>query len=110
MLVVLMGLIVCFEVAAVAMVGYVFENDEMYSSRNWRLGAGWACAMASWIVVLIAAIGLGAGMYVVGRREKVGDEIDDISDPLLRGQREGGDERRGVGYGTSEGGCGGGYE
>ena len=102
MLVVLMGMIVCFEVAAVAMVGYVFENDEMYSSRKWRLGAGWGCAMGSWIAVLTAAIGLGAGMYVLGRREEVGGEVDDVSDPLLRAQTEGRDERRGAGYGTSE--------
>ena len=102
MLVVLMGMIVCFEVAAVAMVGYVFENDEMYSSRKWRLGAGWGCAMGSWAVVLIAAVGLGAGMYVLGRREKVGGAEDDVSDPLLRGQTDGRDEGVVAGYGTSE--------
>lgn len=97
-----MGLIVLFEVSAVSMVGYVFGHDEMYSSRNWRLGAGWGCAMGSWVAVFTAAIGLVAGMYVLGRREKMRGEVEDVSDPLMRAQRDGGEERRGVGYGTSE--------
>ena len=97
-----MGLIVLFEVSAVSMVGWVFGHDEMYSSRNWRLGAGWGCAMGSWVAVLIAAIGLGAGTYVLGQREKVGGEVDDVSDPLLRAQRDVEGERSGVRYGTSE--------
>lgn len=102
MLAVLMGLIVCFEVAAVAMVGWVFGHDEMYSSGNWNLGVGWKCAMASWIVVLLAGIELGTGMHILGRRENVGGEVDDVSDPLLRGQRHGRDGSRETGYGTSE--------
>lgn len=99
----LMGLIVCFEVAAVSIVGYVLNHDEAFFWSRWKFSAGWQCAMASWVVVLISAIGLGAGMHVLGRREKVGGEVDDVSDPLLRGRREG-EERRGVGYGTSD--CG----
>ena len=100
----MMVLLAGFEVAAVSVVGYVFDKDEAYFMPYWKLGGAWGCAMGSWVLVGLAAAGLGVAMYVLGRREEKngGEGRGDVFDSLLR-RRDGGEEQdgeRGLRYGT----------
>lgn len=98
-----MALVVLFEVAAVAITGYVYDKDDAYFRPYWRLGRAWGCAMGSWVVVLLTGVGLGLWMFVLDRREKHGVEgRGDVFESLLRGGAQSGateNGEAGLGYG-----------